>query len=404
MSCINKLEIKVGNLGKNISIDLNGKNLMVTGRNGSGKTSFLNEIEGVLKDKLIHKKNDSLEELESYLHLQEDRLSSFSIVDSMHSIVVKNISETKKDIEKLNRHNIEFFNFTQLFSDFTDGRAVFKFFEASRRVDINIPSGAPPLSKFKDLDDLSTSSYFEEYLVSYKTRQAYANQIGDKELSEIINSWFLKLENDLCELFEEKLSLEFNYDTMRFSLVNNSGRSFSFQELPSGYSAIMAIYSELITRVRFKEVPPDEIGGVVIIDEIDAHLHVSLQKKIFAFLDSSFPNVQFIVSTHSPFVLSSVSNSVIYDLSTEEVVDDLSLYSYDAILDGLFNVNVSSKILEEKTNNIINLMNNPTNTTELERCVRELIPLETQIDESSQVILGKAKLLLAKLKRGALDV
>lgn len=84
-----------------------------------------------------------------------------------------------------------------------------------------------------------------------------------------------------------------------------------------------------------------------MIDEIDTHLHIELQKIILPFLTSLFPNIQFIVTTHSPFVLTSVENSVIYDLEKNTVIEDLSKYSYDAIVEGYFGSDKYSNTLKE---------------------------------------------------------
>ena len=54
--------------------------------------------------------------------------------------------------------------------------------------------------------------------------------------------------------------------------------------------------------------------GIVLIDEIETHLHIGLQKKILPFLIGFFPNIQFIVTTHSHFVINSIENAIIYDL------------------------------------------------------------------------------------------
>lgn len=51
-----------------------------------------------------------------------------------------------------------------------------------------------------------------------------------------------------------------------------------------------------------------------MIDELETHLHVSLQKKILPFLTEFFPNLQFIVTTLSPFILNSIEDVVVYDL------------------------------------------------------------------------------------------
>ncbi|WP_164446657.1 AAA family ATPase, partial [Pseudomonas viridiflava] len=102
---------------------------------------------------------------------------------------------------------------------------------------------------------------------------------------------------------------------------------YRFQNLSSEFSSLLAIYANLIMKVELRDISPAEMYGLVFIDEIDAHLHVSLQRKVLLFLTEAFPNIQFIITTHSPFVVSSVNNAVIYDMSTLQQVDDLSMYS-----------------------------------------------------------------------------
>ena len=63
-----------------------------------------------------------------------------------------------------------------------------------------------------------------------------------------------------------------------------------------------------------------EMPGIVLIDEIETHLHLELQKRILDLLTTIFPNIQFIVSTHSPFILNSLENVVIYDLENHLLV------------------------------------------------------------------------------------
>ena len=67
-----------------------------------------------------------------------------------------------------------------------------------------------------------------------------------------------------------------------------------------------------------------DVQGIVLIDEIETHLHIDLQKKILRFLTSFFPKIQFIVTTHSPFVISSIENAVVCDLEKKIVFDKLS--------------------------------------------------------------------------------
>ena len=62
-----------------------------------------------------------------------------------------------------------------------------------------------------------------------------------------------------------------------------------------------------------------ETSGVVLIDEIDMHLHPSWQSKIIKVLTKTFPRVQFIFTTHSPSVLSNISNENILILNNLEI-------------------------------------------------------------------------------------
>ncbi|WP_299152267.1 AAA family ATPase [uncultured Christiangramia sp.] len=78
------------------------------------------------------------------------------------------------------------------------------------------------------------------------------------------------------------------------------------EKLSSGYKSIMAMMSDMLIRL-FQQQPkihdPGELRGIVIIDEIDIHLHPKFQKHLIEQLTQAFPNIQFIVTTHSPIPL-----------------------------------------------------------------------------------------------------
>lgn len=92
-----------------------------------------------------------------------------------------------------------------------------------------------------------------------------------------------------------------------------------FDELSDGYSSILSILCDLILKIDKNRaiVCRDyefDTEGIVLIDNIEANLHVELQKRILPFLVDLFPNIQFIVTTNSPFVLNSINDVIIYDL------------------------------------------------------------------------------------------
>jgi hypothetical protein len=74
------------------------------------------------------------------------------------------------------------------------------------------------------------------------------------------------------------------------------------------------------------------------------------------FLTKTFPNIQFIVTTHSPFVLSSMPNAVAYDLEHRLLIDDLTNYSYEVLVEGYFRVRTESSNMRLRLNKIKELL------------------------------------------------
>lgn len=78
----------------------------------------------------------------------------------------------------------------------------------------------------------------------------------------------------------------------------------SIFNISSGESSMLCMFGELIRQAdnNVNNIQLNAISGIVLIDEVDKHLHIKLQKEILPALFTLFPNVQFIVSSHSPFL------------------------------------------------------------------------------------------------------
>ncbi|MCR5361798.1 MAG: AAA family ATPase [Bacteroidales bacterium] len=99
-----------------------------------------------------------------------------------------------------------------------------------------------------------------------------------------------------------------------------NGLELDFDSLPAGYRRAYSIAFDLANRAFLlnKNCNPD---GVAFIDEVDLHLHPSLAQEIVERLQHTFPRIQFIVSTHSPLVLSNFKqdeDNVVYQLNRNE--------------------------------------------------------------------------------------
>lgn len=328
--------------------------------------------------------------------------------DANYDLYFKSKKELEAEIQDILNPIIETSDIELLIANYNDGKVVCLKFEATRQAKIENTESVKSIESLKQQNsslNKSDALYFEQYLVSYKIQQAYANskEIGNNQQeAENIQVWFNKLEYDFRALFEDdQLSIEFYYKNQRFLIHQLDKEPYGFQQLSSGFSSILAVYAELLTKIRLRDLTPDELKGIVLIDEIDAHLHPSLQRKIFSFLTHAFPNIQFIIATHSPFVVSSVDNAVIFDLSTLQAVNEnLFMYSYEAILEGLFNILPSPEMLSDKINQIGNLISKENiEINELKNSVHEIEPYEEKIDPESLMFLKKAQLLIKKNKK-----
>jgi len=201
-------------------------------------------------------------------------------------------------------------------------------------------------------------------------------------------------------IFEEE-ETKISFDKIQNKILIFSGeKTYRLDSLSSGLQSIFKIYSSLLLRTKIMQIDPEDLLGIVIIDEIDVHLHISLQKKVLPFLIKAFPRVQFIVSTHSPFVITSTNNdTVAYDISSGEFFEeDLSRYSYESVIKGLFHVNPMSFEIKKSVETLKKLLDeNPINYDSIRSNIKDLISLDKngQLDKKVKNLYLQAINLLA---------
>lgn len=393
---IQNIEGKIPNTLKSVEVNLNGKNLIITGANGSGKTSFLREVYKKTEILIVNKKQADLpklkEQYESQLkHWQNNTVKGTTEHDQWKHYV----ENSKKQLDDiLLGLQIDISNNIDFSAAYDDKVAVVKFFEAYRTASISHANTAKgleteqneQLNLRKNADNLGNN--LEQHLVNLKNRRSLAiSEDNDTELANKISQWFHHFERNLKALMEdESTSLGFNSDTLKFSIYQNDKPPYTFQNLSSGYLAIFDIYADLLMRTEYFKVTPEDMKGAVFIDEIDAHLHVSLQRLILPFLTKSFPSIQFIVTTHSPFVLMSVDDTVIYDIGrNSQVEEDLSFYSYSSVMEGVLDTKTTSMILEDTISEISVIANSKSiNFDRLKTLVDKVAPLADKLDSRAK--------------------
>lgn len=133
------------------------------------------------------------------------------------------------------------------------------------------------------------------------------------------------VESAICKCFErisgsKNADIVFDLDTHRlvlnFESVDGSLQKFAMDEMSDGYKNTLSMIGDIAYRMSvlnpmLGDKVLEETSGVVVIDEIDLHLHPQWQQTIISDLNTIFPKIQFIVSSHAPAVINSVAKEQI---------------------------------------------------------------------------------------------
>lgn len=86
-------------------------------------------------------------------------------------------------------------------------------------------------------------------------------------------------------------------------------REMRLEEMSDGYKIVIAMVADIASRmIEANPVTPQQpnplnASGIILIDEVDLHLHPKWQREILKQLKDTFPNIQFVVTTHSPVIV-----------------------------------------------------------------------------------------------------
>ncbi|EJL6951718.1 AAA family ATPase [Vibrio cholerae] len=399
---IQLIDTIIPNSDKHVTIFLEGKNLIITGGNGCGKTRLLNQIHENISAQVEQMNHKTADQIRNDISYREHWINNSSPKNANYHQYKKQIRELEVKLAEIDKVKVILGDLEKYCTEFNEKKALLRLFPAVREQSLAHTGSYDSLARLKKEDERNSlsqdsSSQFERYLVAFYNYGSHLlARVDDKAQGAKVDAWFDNVTSQLQYLFEdETLKLDYNAEEQAFYIKQDGKDPYRFDKLSSGYQSILSIYADLLMKVELKEVSAQDLSGVVFIDEIDAHLHVSLQRKIFSFFDQAFPKVQFIVTTHSPFVVQSVNNSVIYDLSANEQLEDLSMYSYESILKGLLGVESKSSILDgliEELAKKIQVKKPDWNTiTDL---IRRIKPNERNLDTHSSNVLKQAEIQL----------
>ena len=211
------------------------------------------------------------------------------------------------------------------------------------------------------------------FVESITRTMSYINGIG-LEYEEIAN-WFVSRvivnpnfviadQNKTNEVITVLKLIEKLEPTMKLVTVNEDGSSslsmlyhdgeliidnIPLDKLSTGFISIIKIFQEIVAGYGgwSNENDLSQVDGIVFIDEIEPHLHISWQTKIINILKEFFPKTTFYITTHSPLVLAGLQDGEAYELYQEDKIvktkkiENIDNYFLSDIVNNFFGVDLS---------------------------------------------------------------
>jgi predicted ATP-binding protein involved in virulence len=387
---LNNIQIQNFRCFNETKISFGRKTTVLFGKNGTGKTTIINAMKSAMSfifskyktknEKLTLLGNSAdlhlinLSKMDAFL--DEENISQYPISIACNAEFNQNqidwaiVKNTVKGKLLATNYRDAFLTFTRHYnSDIKMANLpVLAFFSDSYpHKKINIGSYAKSVLKSGnfsrpfgyyqwDAEANCSEIWQNRYLAQYSKILDFKNTKEDtiRERKEIefidnkIKTFTEPLREDLNFINKEfevtKISFERPFkDEVFIKFIFSDGRQILFENLPQGYNRLLSIVFDIAYRsyILNGEKEPE---GIVFIDEIELHLHPTLQQEVLDRFRKTFPEIQFIVSTHSPLVLSNLmadgeQNKII------KLKNDGVTYTHETI-DNLYGTDYITSLME----------------------------------------------------------
>lgn len=265
-------------------------------------------------------------------------------------------------------------------------------------------------AKQKVLDEQS-GNLIEQEFIYYKGK----NTVIQSQINEILHVIYSKKFDDL-ESARIGISSKDNGRTIRILIKRKNLAEYTisptFFHLSSGESMLISMFLSILKSQDKKAKNKDlkDIEGIVIIDEIDSHLHIALAKEILPLMMKKFPKIQFVLSSHSPFFLLGMesvfkeewqmvdmSKGMSIELNSQDEIEE----AYKTFIDRFDNIKESMNLIEDKLFNIqktLVVTEGKTDWKHIKRALKyfqdkgEFLDLDIEFWEYEEVEMGEVQL------------
>ena len=181
-------------------------------------------------------------------------------------------------------------------------------------------------------------------------------------------------------------------------IVEKDGEELDVNQLSQGEKSLLALVGDIARRLALLNPSLDnplEGEGVVMIDEVDLHLHPKWQHNLIDKLVATFPNVQFILTTHSPHVISDRNDILLYSLDDGELTEMPNIYGEDVntVLTKVFDVDIRDPKAQEGFDEVARLIYRK----DFQEAESKIVELEKQMPENLELLRCRLHLTQARL-------
>lgn len=313
---------------ENLNIELDGKTTVIFGINGVGKSTILRAIALLyaniitrLTGKGKNRKTDLDYDDISYGKSKASINASFSFEDETESLYGRSIERANgknnniSDLKVL----VDKFENSYIVKGYDDGNGnwieevddknmpVFVNYGVNRIVlDVPLRASREQFVKLDAFDKAIESTIdFRNLFKWFRNQEDIENQEKVRANSDYEDKSLLAVKHAMLAMLDgfEDIHIERKPLAMK---VRKDGKYLKINQLSDGEKCTIALFGDLARRMALanpERENPLEGTGVVLIDELDLHMHTSWQRKVLGVLKETFPNIQFIITTHSPQIL-----------------------------------------------------------------------------------------------------
>ena len=430
--------ININNLGRFEHLEANlaptpqvtGNVTVFIGNNGAGKTSILKAIATSLSWFVARVRNEkgsgNLIPEDVILNGQNFASIALTVSDqNEHTWILAKTSKGKKSTISTNLHAVtdlaDHYR-TQLTNQPETSLPLIAFYPVERVV-IDIPLKIRERHSFLQLDgydnSLNQGVDFRRFFEWFREREDSENEqslpqdalkkildvLGDndvarKNISELIQSskdrQLTAVRNAIASFMPNFTNLRVRRRPRLHMSIDKNGETLNVLQLSQGEKSLMALVGDIARRLAMMNPALDNPlhgDGIVLIDEVDMHLHPTWQRSIIERLTTTFPNCQFILTTHSPLVISDCKNVLVYSIDDGELTTVPSQYGQDAntVLLDVMNTNIRNVQINQEINDLLDLIQDK----KLEQARALLDQLAAELPEGNLELI-KAKMFLRK--------